>query len=153
MLEVRLALKNAHSLVNGDPSLHDCRVGRRRHYAARLYILIDARREVIGDHLNLVREIAFAKKLDGGLSGRRRAGNVFNIRVGLEHILDQFELHFLAGVAVFCRNVLERAVLDRVIEALVARLDPAGPGRAREPRHFDLRLSPWDAAWQCIRRP
>ena len=62
---------------------------------------IDAGREVIGQHLDLVREAAVAQQADGGFGGRRGADDVFDVGIGLEHVLDQLELHFLAGVAVF----------------------------------------------------
>src|ERR1700722_18560090 len=138
MLEIELAFEDAHRLIDRDASLHHCGIRRRRHYPAGFDVVVNARREVIGQHLDLVREVALAQELHGGFGRRRSADDVFDIRIGLQHVLDQFQLHFLAGVAVFGGDHLEPAVLDGVVEALVAGFDPTGAGRSRKPGDFDF---------------
>src|SRR6516162_1420043 len=138
VLKVWLSFENAHGLINRDPALDDSRIGGRCHHATRLDVFVHSRCEVVRDYFDLIGQIAFAEELHGGFGRWGGAGDVFDIRVRLEHILDQFELHFLPGVTVFCRNVLERTILDCVIKAFVAGLNPAGPRRPREPRYLGL---------------
>ena len=78
-------------------------------------------------------------KSDRGFGSDRSSGDVFDVRVGLQHVLDKLELHFLAGVAVFGREHLDRCALHSVKEAFVGGLDPSGAGRTGEPPDLDRR--------------
>src|SRR5260221_3403452 len=138
MLQIRLALEDTHRLVDGDTPLDHRRVRRRRHHPPPLDVLVDAGREVIGDDLDLVGEVALAQQLDRRLGRRRRPGDVLNIGMCLERVLDELHLHFLAGVAVLGVDHLDIAVLDGVEEALVAGFDPARARRPREPGNLHL---------------
>ena len=71
-------------------------------------------------------------------AGHRGADDVPDVRMRFQGVLDQLELHLLAGVAVLRLDDLDVGSGDRFLEALVARLDPAGARRAREPGDLDL---------------
>src|SRR4029079_17354237 len=70
MLFVRLLLQDAHHLVDRNPALDDGGIGRSGQDRARLDAFIDRRREVIGDHLDLVLQPTVAQQSDRRLSRR-----------------------------------------------------------------------------------
>src|SRR3546814_11647460 len=100
--------------------------------------IIDAGRDVVGDDVNLVAQAALLEHLDRSFRRWCRPDNVADVRICLQGILDELELHFLAGVAIARINQLDVGTTDRGDEAGIARLDPAGPRRSREPGDFDL---------------
>ena len=137
VLQIVLALEDAHRLVDRDAALDHGGIGGRCEDLAAPDALIHARREVVGDDLDVFLEPARAQQAGRRLGRHRGADDVVDVRVGLERVFDQLELHLLAGIAVLGVDDLDRAALDRLLEALVAGLDPAGAGRAREPGDLD----------------
>ena len=67
MLVVRLAFQDADSLIDGDTTLDDGRVSRRRHHATALDVLVHAGGEVVSSDLDLGRKLALAQQLGRGL--------------------------------------------------------------------------------------
>ena len=67
------------------------------------------------------------------LGGHGGAGDIGDVGVRLQHVLDQLQLGFLAGVAILRIEHGQGRALGRLEEALVGRLDPTGAGRTGEP--------------------
>src|SRR5437879_2769012 len=137
VLGVGLLFQDPDRLVDGDPALDDRRVGGSGEDGAALDVLIHARGEVVGEDLDLVRLAGVPERLHRRLRRGRGAHDVVDVRVGLEHVLDELPLNLLAGVAVLRADDLDGALGGRLFEALVAGDHPSRARRAGKPGDLD----------------
>jgi hypothetical protein len=99
--DLKLALENAHRLIDGNTALQHREISRRSDDLAALDAAEHAMGEVVGDDLDALGEPLGAQDTDRGFRRHRAAHDVVDVGALIERLFDEVELYLIPVIMLF----------------------------------------------------